>query len=337
MISWLIIMNSQSFQITATIRPDRDGHDEIKRFLDAGASRLRINLSHLIPAALPPALTVHAQCEETLQQEIPLVLDLQGRKFRIRQGETRTVTQGETIWLTRTPTADRWSVPHDEFFSALSQGMILRIDDGRVRVRCLTVQDDIAVCEVIDPGLMRPGAGVVLPGSAPLTGITARDREFIQLLDGFSPRIEVALSHCRSATDMRELRAFQPARRHNAKIELKSAFPQLQEIATASDELWLCRGDLGADAGLFPLPDLEAEFFQLRERTDKPLILAGQVLHVFAAKDGLTRSERVYLAGHLRAGLAGVVLSDETLHSADPVAPVKALRDLADEYRPGVD
>ncbi|HNW36570.1 MAG TPA: pyruvate kinase, partial [Candidatus Ozemobacteraceae bacterium] len=102
------------------------------------------------------------------------------------------------------------------------------------------------------------------------------------------------------------------ARRLIAKIERPAALEKAEAIDACFDELWLCRGDLGAEAELRDLGRLQAGFVAQFPRLRHPKILAGEVLGSMVTSSLPSRSEIVHLHDALAAGFDGIVLSDET-------------------------
>jgi hypothetical protein len=61
-----------------------------------------------------------------------------------------------------------------------------------------------------------------------------------------------------------------------AKLERESAIGEAQRIGRVADELWICRGDLGAEMGVAAMAERLFRFSP--EATGRPVLLAGQVL-----------------------------------------------------------
>jgi pyruvate kinase len=99
-----------------------------------------------------------------------------------------------------------------------------------------------------------------------------------------------------------------------AKLERPAAVAEARPIAGIADELWLCRGDLGAEVGLPAMAAATAGFSRQVAALPIPALLAGQVLEHLTAQPTPTRSEVCHLYDALQAGYGGVVLSDETGH-----------------------
>jgi pyruvate kinase len=104
-----------------------------------------------------------------------------------------------------------------------------------------------------------------------------------------------------------------------AKLERGPALDEAGLIAASADELWLCRGDLGAELGLREMALAVRRFSEGAARCPVPVYLAGQVLEHMTGQPNPTRSEVCYLYDALAQGYHGVVLSDETAIGRYPV------------------
>jgi pyruvate kinase len=110
-----------------------------------------------------------------------------------------------------------------------------------------------------------------------------------------------------------------------AKLERQPAVTdEAQSIAEIADEVWWCRGDLGAEVGISAMAELTAGFSRQVASLPVPTLLAGQILEHMTGQPNPTRSEMCHLYDILQAGYAGVVLSDETAIGDDPVAGCRA-------------
>ncbi len=90
-------------------------------------------------------------------------------------------------------------------------------------------------------------------------------------------------------------------------------------IAAVADELWLCRGDLGAELGLRPMAEAVQRFSDSIGDLPIPALLAGQVLEHMVEHPAPTRSEVCDLYEALLKGYRGFVLSDEAAIGRYPI------------------
>jgi pyruvate kinase len=91
------------------------------------------------------------------------------------------------------------------------------------------------------------------------------------------------------------------------------------DIAGAVDEVWLCRGDLGAELGVKAMAAAVYRFSEGVAALSVPVLLAGQIFEHMTEHSTPTRSEVCGVYAALMQGYHGLVLSDETAIGCDPV------------------
>jgi len=306
--------------------------------LAAGASALRLNTSHLDLDRLhewldrlTPFLTA---CDEPRP---PLILDLQGSKWRLGSFEKRRLEQGRTIELVHTSTTlrpDELPVPHADFFQAAaeSSGEIV-LNDARISLALTTIGEGRLGARVIKGGEIAPHKGITYTASGfRCEGLSPKDQTIIEHTRSF-PGIRYAVSYVRDAQEMARYRSQCGASTYLiAKLERRPAIADARNIAALCDELWLCRGDLGAELGTCAMAQAVHLFSRRLADLPAPVVLAGQVLEHMTAHVHPTRSEVCCLYDALALGYRGIVLSDET---AVGLYPVEACRAAALFLTPG--
>ena len=341
---------AHGYDIVTTLGPATAAPDSWRALLEAGATRFRLNTSHLDVSELTGWLESLAQFSAERSAAVPVVLDLQGSKWRLGRVAERHLAAGDVVALElgdgvgvaggRAPANTAGSaggteaveailpVPHPDFFAAAARS------DGRILVNDARVQLEV---EDLDEAAGRARARVTTGGPvAAAKGITLaetdfrreslseKDRRILSESRRF-PGVEVAISYVRDATEMAAYRGEAgDDLRLTAKIERPSALADMDAIGSLADELWLCRGDLGAEVG--PAEMARAVHRVAARVADLPLpcLMAGQVLEHMAREPQPTRAEVVQLYELLTAGFAGVVLSDETAVGDFPIEAARA-------------
>ncbi|MFP4431142.1 MAG: pyruvate kinase [Spirochaetaceae bacterium] len=319
------------YKVVATLGPATARPESWWELRNAGATGFRLNTSHLLPEETEEWLS---RLSDSFGDDLPsVVLDLQGSKWRIGDISTRTVAPGDSVTLAyRRDTILEDSlpgvvpVPHRDFFRALedADGTVL-LNDAKVELVVDTLREYQAFCRVIRGGSLESRKGVTVPGSAYRSeALQDRDQEIVRRTRGH-PGVTYALSYVRDAAEMRAFRDdLGPGIRSIAKIERQEAVTAAPAIARESEELWLCRGDLGAEVGMAEMARAVHEFYGLLPQIGPPTLLAGQVLEHMARHPEPTRSEVCHLYDALAFGFSGIVLSDETAVGAHPVEACKA-------------
>ncbi len=311
-------------QVVATVGPASYGL--VSRLVEAGATAFRLNASHLSAADL--ALHIREIRAEAPRLEI--VVDLQGAKMRVGDGQARLVKTNEQLRFCLHADGDV-HVPHPELFAAVSVGDTLKCDDDRLHFIVEHVEACVIKTRSLQDGVVSPRKGINLANHpVRLDGLTQTDRLHVEACQPFED-ISFAVSFVCDGTEAAWVRALSPRRHLIAKIERREALDRVDDIYRAFDAVWICRGDLGAQLGPRDLARFIAAF---RPPIDQvPTWIAGQVLEHLTHHARPTRSEICHLFDLMSRGYAGIVLSDESAVGIDPVNAVRVAVDLLKALR----
>ena len=115
------------------------------------------------------------------------------------------------------------------------------------------------------------------------------------------PHVRYAISYVKDAAEMENYRSLLG---HSsfliAKLERQSAINDAEKIASYANELWLCRGDLGAELGMNSLAEQVSLFGDNIPAITTPVLMAGQILEHMTEHATPTRSEICYLYDTLK-------------------------------------
>jgi pyruvate kinase len=313
-----------SYKIVVTLGPSSDTESIWAALLSAGATAFRLNTSHLSLPQLHIWLERLGPFLSSTDPKPPLILDLQGSKWRLGRLPAVELEPEQRVELVHAAAADRPNllpVPHSDFFraAALSNGQIV-MNDARVRLAIESAAPDRIRARVTQGGPIAARKGITYAESDyRQETLTAQDQAILEQTQhlGF---IRYALSYVKDAAEMSGYRShFSPSDYVIAKLERQPAVEQARQISQAVEELWLCRGDLGAEVGMKAMAETVSRFSEGVGALPVPVLLAGQVLEHMAAHPTPTRSELCYLYDTLSHGYQGVVLSDETAVGRYPV------------------
>ena len=309
------------YDLIATLGPASHAPAIWQAMLHAGATAFRLNTSHLTLPQLDQWLadlsTVNA----------PIVLDLQGSKWRLGEFTAFTLENGQTIQLTLAHSATRSDVlpvPHADFFQAAARsGGEIVLNDAKIKLQIESFTPTSISATVQLGGEIVAHKGLTYTRSDfRRETLSDKDRAIIaQTRD--RPGVRYAVSYVRDAVEMQNYRALIGNAYLIAKIERQSAVDGSAAIAAVSDELWVCRGDLGAELGLRGMAQAVHQITQQVRNLPVPVIMAGQVLEHMTDHATPTRAEVCQLHDALYAGYGGCVLSDETAMGRQPVECVK--------------
>ncbi|MFZ6028523.1 MAG: pyruvate kinase [Chloroflexota bacterium] len=304
----------EAYLILATLGPATADEAAWQALLEAGAGGFRLNTSHLTLATLEGWLERLAGFQRKFG--FAVTLDLQGSKWRLGTFPPFGLVQGAKVELILAEHSDqpgRLPVPHVDFFRAAphSNGEIV-LNDAKSRLAIETGGADRLTARVIQPGEIAPRKGITFTAADfRVEALGAKDGDILRRTAGLD-FVRYAVSYIKDAAEMANYRRMYPGRPLIAKIERRPAVGEAEEIARFADELWLCRGDLGAELGLPGMAAAAHRFARCIRRLPVPALLAGQVLEHMSEHPTPTRAEACALYDALQQGYAGVVLSDET-------------------------
>lgn len=317
------------YQITATLGPSSADEAIWREMLAMGVTAFRLNTSHLTLAQLHAWLERTGKFFNSLEAKCPLVLDLQGSKWRLGQFTPFELSAGERIELVCSPSTDRQHtlpVPHADFFQAASSSsQEIVMNDARIRLHIESTDGDSLKTRVTQGGVISPRKGVTFTASNyRIESLKEKDHAILEQTRRLD-FIHYALSYVKDSAEMARYRTFFGPKAHLiAKIERQMAIDEALQIAESADELWLCRGDLGAELGAQAMAVAVHNFSRLPASLALPVLMAGQVLEYMNANPDPTRSEVCYLYDALVQGYSGFVLSDETAVGLYPLESCRA-------------
>jgi len=258
--------------ITATLGPASLNKNIIEQ-LSKKVSRFRLNSGHMNSIQLRKTL-------KELEGNVPVVIDLQGAKVRI--GEFSDVKAlPETVSIINDAASNDAGIiplPDKQFFKALKVKDRLYLNDAKIEL------------EVIKTGSQKIEAVVIKNG--PLSSFKSINRKdhpvhFVKVTDADKKAIGASLKYdfvqyaVSFVHNGEEAKLYRPLLKHKrliAKVERPEAIKHLHNINRNFDELWFCRGDMGSQAGLNKLQNIQEEFIAGSIKFSKPKFIAGRLL-----------------------------------------------------------
>lgn len=319
-------------KIIATLGPASSTRVRIEQLFKAGADVFRLNFSHGSHEDHQDRYDTIRSVEEETGRPIGIMLDLQGPKLRLGTFRDGSALLGmgrrfrldlnveEPGDVTRAP------MPHPEIFEVLQPGMMLLLDDGKMRLKVLECGKDFAETEVMVDGVLSDRKGVNVPDAVlPLSAITEKDMKDLRF--GLSMGVDwVALSFVQKADDIREARKLIGKKASIiAKLEKPSAIDDLEEIVELADAVMVARGDLGVELPPEEVPILQKRIISTARHHGKPVIVATQMLDSMVGAPAPTRAEASDVATAVYDGSDAVMLSAETAAGDYPVETVEIM------------
>src|SRR6478735_7497024 len=294
----------------------------------------RMNLSHGAYADHEKVYRMVREASDASGHGVGIFADLQGPKIRLgrfAEGPVQLEQGAEFTITTRDVPGDVriCSTTYDGLPGDVSTGDHVLIDDGKVRLEVLSVDDTDVCTRVLVPGLVSNNKGINLPGVAvSVPALSEKDKEDLRWALHMTVDF-IALSFVRSASDVEDVRAIMKEEGVSlpviAKIEKPQAIDNIEEIVDAFDGFMVARGDLGVECPLEDVPFLQKQVIEVARRNAKPAIVATQMLESMISSPRPTRAEASDVANAVLDGADAVMLSGETSVGAFPIESVRVM------------
>jgi pyruvate kinase len=316
------------YEIIATLGPASSTPELWLKMIASGTTQFRLNSSHL---SIPQVVEWIERLRGFFCQRgkaIPVVVDLQGSKWRLGNIAAFEVEEGMDITLDMAGSSDQayvLPVPHIDFFKAAAKSSgEIRLNDAKVVLEIVKINDNSIRARVVQGGPVAANKGITYASSDFRSeGLGEKDHGVMQSTRQY-PFVRYAISYVKNAGEMISYRKQIGAPTYLvAKLERGTAIQEARAISDEADEVWLCRGDLGAELGLAGMAKASHQFSALVRSIPVPAMLAGQVLEHMTEHATPTRSEISCLHDALVQEFQGFVLSDETAAGRYPVESCK--------------
>ena len=287
------------------------------------ADAVRLNASHGDLESRAQALADIRRIGLELGRRIPVLLDLQGPKWRVGALEAALPLEEGSIGAFfpaggAAPVGLAWAVPlpHPELFLGARTGQRWVLDDGNLEVVVTEVRPGQVSARVVVGGLLKARKGVHPIGlDVAFDPLTPKDQ--VDIRWGVEHGVDLfAMSFVRRASDLRTLEEIilglggrQPI---IAKIEHPQALDNLEEILDVSWGVMVARGDLGVELGVERVPALQKRIIRMARHALKPVITATQMLESMIENPQPTRAEASDVANAIWDGTDAVMLSAES-------------------------
>ena len=224
-----------NYQITATLGPSSPGPALWHGLLNAGCTAFRINTSHVTLAKLTE--WVDQLNDFFLERKgCPVILDLQGSKWRLGRFSSLSLQKGTTVELIYGENSEQpgqLPLPHYDFFRAVMEtGDEILINDAKIRISVVRAESDHVLGRVIHGGEVSSRKGVAVPGSTLRSELLqSRDAEIIRLTSALSHRT-YAVSFVKDGREMANYRNLLGQEAYLiAKLERQTALEDVDAIA----------------------------------------------------------------------------------------------------------
>lgn len=322
-------------RVVATMGPASSSPEMLEKLFVGGVDVFRLNMSHGDHADKEKLVQNIRALEEKTGKPTTILADLQGPKLRISTFKNGPIelAAGDSFTLHLDQVdGDQAGItlPHKEIFAAMVPGTHLLLDDGKVCLEVVSVQDGRAETKVLVGGPLSDRKGVNVPNAVlPLAALTEKDRRDL----AFALKMDVdwvALSFVQRADDVAEARKLvQGKAAIMSKIEKPAAVEAIEEILELSDGVMVARGDLGVEEPLENVPSIQKRIVRLAREAGKPVVVATQMLESMIKAPVPTRAEVSDVANAVMDGADAVMLSAESAVGDFPLEAVSVMDRIA--------
>src|SRR5690554_2283584 len=329
-------------KIDTTLGQATDTPSVLEALIKAGSNVVRLNLSLGSAADHKQRAIAVREIASRLGIHVAVLGDLQGPKIRIAKFESGAITLdvGDVFVLDAEldPLAgnqQRVGIDYKELPEDVSEGDILLLDDGRVRLQVEDVSGSQITTTVTVGGKLSNNKGINrLGGGLSAAALTEKDHKDIVTAAEIGVDY-LAVSFPRSGADIIEARNLLRAANGRgsicAKIERAEAVATdaaLDDIIRASDAVMVARGDLGVEIGDAQLVGKQKRIIERARQCNKVVITATQMMESMIESPMPTRAEVMDVANAVLDGTDAVMLSAETAAGKYPVATVTAMAEI---------
>jgi pyruvate kinase len=321
-------------RIIATTGPASESDDTLRQLLASGVDVFRLNFSHGTQRSHAETYRRIRELAAAGGRHVAIMQDLSGPKIRTGpvEGPPIELTDGSELRVAagdRISDSHRVFTPYAELIHSARTGDRLLLDDGRIELRVVGIEDGELATVVVSGGPLGGHKGINAPGVAlPDSALTAKDEEDLHF--GLDLGVDwVALSFVQTADDVRRARALIEGQGRRvpviAKIERPGAVKNLHEILDEAQAVMVARGDLGLEMPLEHVPRVQKQIIRTARMLGKPAVVATQVLESMRTEPRPTRAEVSDAANAVDEGADAIMLTGETAAGAYPVRAVQTL------------
>ncbi|WP_421083983.1 pyruvate kinase [Rothia nasimurium] len=321
-------------KIVCTIGPAISAPEKIAAAIEAGMNVARLNMSHGDHEVHTNSYNTIREQAEKLGKNVAILADLQGPKIRLEtfKNGAEVLEPGDTFKITIEDVEGTKEICGTTFKGLpgdVKPGDTLLIDDGKIRLEAIEVDETTVTTRVIVGGPISNNKGINLPGVAvSIPALTEKDERDLRFALNMGVDI-IALSFVRSGDDITRVHEIMAEEGRKiaviAKVEKPQAVENLQDIVDKFDGIMVARGDLGVEFPLEEVPLVQKRAIELARRWAKPVIVATQVLETMIQNPTPTRAEASDCANAILDGADAVMLSGETSVGKYPIITIQTM------------
>ncbi|MBK4775436.1 pyruvate kinase [Candidatus Pantoea edessiphila] len=313
-------------KIVTTLGPATDQENIIEKIIIAGANVMRLNFSHGTASDHQLRAERVRKIANRLGHNIAILGDLQGPKIRISKFKDSKILLkiGDKFALDANlneneGTKDKVGIDYKNLPNDVVSGDILLLDDGRIQLKVIKVDNTIIFTRVLAGGFLSNNKGInKLHGGLSAEILTKKDKLDIIMASKINVDY-LAISFPRCGKDINYARYLSNKAGCNAKLVAKieraetvTTQSNIDDIILASDAIMIARGDLGVEIGDPELVGIQKNLIRRARQLNRIIITATQMMESMINNPMPTRAEVMDVANAVLDGTDAVMLSAET-------------------------
>lgn len=320
-------------KIVCTLGPAVDSAKKIEDLAAAGMNVARMNCSHGDWDTRKKWFGWVREVAKQRKTHIAILIDLQGPKFRLGtlpEPEIE-VHAGQRLSVGTGP--GQLPIVQEEVLAALAPNRKVLTGDGDVSFKVTANTGSRIDLLCLTGGFMRSRQGITVMGvSFDVPAMTEKDLEDLRIGAKLGAEY-AAISYVKTADDVafvgRHAEELDKTLQIIAKIEMREAVQNIENIIRVSDGIMVARGDMGLQMPIEDVPLVQKRIISLCRAAGKPVITATQMMESMVHNPRPTRAEATDVANAILDGTDAIMLSGETAFGKYPAEAVNYMDKIA--------
>lgn len=318
-------------KIVATIGPASQNEKVLKELILNGVNVCRLNFSHGNLEQKKEAIDLIRKVSAKLKINVAILADLPGPKIRLGEIDgVFKINKGDVLTF---GTNGKTHLPIQfDFTKDVLPNQKIYLNDGLVSLTILSTKDGVVTAKALNSGWVTSRKGINLPETFFERSVfTDDDRK--SAIFAIKENVDfIAISFIQSGKDIAPLRNLINEHKSKIKIITKVEKPQaidnIEEIIELSDAVMVARGDLAIETSPAEVPLMQQKIITLARQSQKPVIVATQMLESMIENPRPTRAEASDVANAVLSQVDAVMLSAESASGNYPIEAVKTMNSI---------
>ena len=332
-------------KIICSIGPSSNQPDVMEQMVLAGMNVARINFTHATIEEREQACASVREVRRRTGKNVAILWDTKGPEFRsgMLENDSIELIPGKIIRIVKDNVLgneERFTVNHPEALDSLSVGDIILLENAKMKLEVISVEEDGVTCKVINGGTLGNRKSMSVPGiKLNIPYVSDLDRADLKYACEHGGEY-LAISFVSSKEDVLEIKEILKEYGREdlqiiCKIESDLGIKNLEEILEVSDGVMVARGDLGTEIASERLPIVQKDMIKTCRRMGKICVVATEMLETMMENARPKRAETSDIANAVLDGTDAVMLSGETTigkHPIETVAAMAKICEVTEEY-----